>query len=60
MIFSTLGRLIWVPIAFGLSGVVAGFVLLTLGLERFTGVVHGRRVAVGGEPLKGDLAAQRL
>ena len=42
MIFSTLGRLIWVPLAFVLSGLLAGVVLLTLGLERITGAAHGR------------------
>ena len=36
-----LGRLIWVPIAFLLSALVAGFVLITLGLERVTQAVRG-------------------
>lgn len=39
--FSTVGRLIWVPIAFILSAFVCGFVILTLGLERLTQYAKG-------------------
>ena len=35
-----LGRMIWLPIAFVVSGMVAAMVLLTLGLERITGAAH--------------------
>ena len=38
---STLGRMIWVPIAFVLSGLVCAFVVVTLGLERLTRYVQG-------------------
>ena len=40
--------MIWVPIAFVLSGLVAALVVLTLGLERLTGAAHAR---------DGDMAA---
>ena len=42
MVLSTLGRLIWLPIAFVLSGMVATMVLLSLGLERITGAAHAQ------------------
>lgn len=38
---ATIGRIIWVPIAFVLSGIVCGLVIVTLGLERLTRYVHG-------------------
>ncbi len=41
---STLGRLIWVPIAFLLSAVVAAGVVMTLFLERITQFTAGRDV----------------
>jgi hypothetical protein len=37
----TLGRIIWVPLAFLVSAAVAGFVLVTLGLERVTQTLRG-------------------
>ncbi|MBU2582464.1 MAG: hypothetical protein KJ622_12175 [Alphaproteobacteria bacterium] len=40
MFWKTLGRIILVPIAFLLGAIVSGFVLFTLGLERFTQSVH--------------------
>lgn len=42
MVLSTLGRLIWVPIAFVLAGFSAAFFLVTLSLERVTQAIHGR------------------
>ncbi|MCB1521246.1 MAG: hypothetical protein KDJ37_11825 [Hyphomicrobiaceae bacterium] len=42
MVWRTLGRLIWVPIAFLLSSFLAGAVLFTLGLERLTQATHGQ------------------
>jgi hypothetical protein len=35
-VLATIGRIIWVPIAFLVSGLVCAFVILTLGLERLT------------------------
>ncbi|HXF53389.1 MAG TPA: hypothetical protein VNK52_04625 [Hyphomicrobiaceae bacterium] len=43
MLLSTLGRLIWVPIAFVISAVASVLVLLTLGQERFTQVLFAAR-----------------
>jgi len=40
LFWKTLGRIILVPIAFLLGAIVSGFVLFTLGLERFTQSVH--------------------
>ena len=40
-LLSTIGRLIWVPIAFILAGLTCAFVILTLGLERLTQYVKG-------------------
>jgi hypothetical protein len=40
MVLRTLGRLIWLPIAFLLSAAVALFVLVTLGLETATHALH--------------------
>jgi hypothetical protein len=42
MFWSTLWRIIVVPVAFLLSGLVTAFVLFTLGLERVTHAVLGR------------------
>ena len=39
--FATIGRIIWLPIAFILSGLVCAFVILTLGLERMTQYANG-------------------
>jgi hypothetical protein len=39
----TLGRLIWVPIAFLLSGMVALFLIVSLGQERLVAALQGRR-----------------
>lgn len=38
---ATIGRIIWVPIAFVLSGLVCAFVIVTLGLERLTQYTNG-------------------
>ena len=38
---ATIGRIIWVPIAFVLSGLVCAFVIVTLGTERLTGYIQG-------------------
>ncbi len=38
---ATIGRIIWLPIAFILSGLVCAFVILTLGLERITQYANG-------------------
>lgn len=38
---ATIGRIIWVPIAFILSMLVCAFVVVTLGLERFTSYIGG-------------------
>lgn len=40
MVLRTIGRLIWIPIAFLIAAAAAMFVLLTLGLETFTHAVH--------------------
>jgi hypothetical protein len=40
MVLKTLGRLIWVPIAFVIAACVAMAVLVTLGLETITHAIH--------------------
>jgi hypothetical protein len=40
-LLAAIGRIIWLPIAFILSGVVCAFVIITLGLERMTQYMHG-------------------
>lgn len=40
MVLKTIGRLIWIPIAFLISAAAAMFVLVTLGLETFTHAFH--------------------
>ncbi len=40
MVLRTLGRLIWIPIAFLFAAATAMFVLVTLGLETVTHAVH--------------------
>lgn len=42
MVLSTLGRMIWVPIAFLLAIAAAGFMLVSLSAERITQAIHGR------------------
>ena len=42
MFWSTLWRIFVVPVAFVISGLMAGLVLLTLGLERVTHAFHGQ------------------
>ncbi len=42
MIWRTLGRMIVVPLSLAVAIAVAGFVLVTLGLERITQTVSGR------------------
>ncbi len=42
MVLSTIGRLIWLPIAFLLAALLAVMVLVTLGLERFTQSTAGQ------------------
>lgn len=39
---ATLGRLLWVPIAFAISVALAAWVLVSLGYERVTQAMHGR------------------
>lgn len=41
MFWRTLGRLIWIPIAFLISAGVSLFVAVTLGLEKITHAMHG-------------------
>ena len=41
---STIGRIIWVPIAFALSALIAVAVVMTLFLERATRLAHGTDV----------------
>lgn len=38
---AAIGRIIWLPIAFVLSGLVCAFVIITLGLERLTQYAKG-------------------
>jgi hypothetical protein len=40
--WSTVGRLFIIPIALLIAAAASGFVLVTLGLERITGALHGR------------------
>lgn len=42
MVWRTLGRLVLIPVALLLSGLVAALVLVTLGLERITQATQGR------------------
>lgn len=42
MFWRTLGRLILLPIAFLISVMVTGFILVSLGLEHITHAMHGR------------------
>lgn len=42
MIWRTLLRLIWVPLAFVLAALLAGFIAVTLGLERLTHATQGK------------------
>jgi len=42
MFWSTIWRIIVVPVAFVISALIAGLVLVTLGLERVTHAIHGR------------------
>ena len=46
MVWRAMGRLILVPLAFLFATLTAAFVLVTLGLERVTVMLHGR----GAEP----------
>lgn len=41
MVWRTLLRLIWVPLAFLLAALLAGFIAVTLGLERLTHAAQG-------------------
>ncbi len=41
MVWRTLGRLILIPVAVVIAGLVGGLVLVTLGLERFTQAIQG-------------------
>lgn len=43
MVLRTIGRLIWIPIAFLVAAAAALFVLVTLGLERITHSVHAEQ-----------------
>jgi hypothetical protein len=40
-LLAAIGRIIWLPIAFILSGLVCAFVIVTLGLERLTQYAKG-------------------
>lgn len=40
MVLRTIGRLIWIPIAFLIAAAAAMFVLVTLGLETVTHAIH--------------------
>lgn len=40
MFWRTVGRIVWVPIAFLLSGAFALFILFSLGMERITEAMH--------------------
>ena len=60
MILSTLGRLLWVPVAFLLSGATAAFVLVTLGMERITQAATGRGVNDDSIGALFELARQAL
>jgi hypothetical protein len=40
MVLKTIGRMIWIPIAFLIAAAAAMFVLVTLGLETVTHAVH--------------------
>lgn len=42
MVWRTIGRLVLIPVALLLSGLVAALVLVTLGLERITQATQGR------------------
>ena len=42
MILSTLGRLIWVPIAFAISAAATAFFLVMIAQERIAGAIAGR------------------
>lgn len=44
MFWSTLWRIIVVPVAFLISAMIAGLVLFTLGLERVTHAVYGQQM----------------
>lgn len=41
MVLRTIGRLLWIAIAFIIAVVVTSFVLVTLGLEHITHAMHG-------------------
>jgi hypothetical protein len=43
MVWSTIWRIVWVPIACLISGLFAGFILFTLGMERVTVAMHNER-----------------
>jgi hypothetical protein len=61
MVWSTLGRLILVPLAFLIAALTATVVLLTLGLERVTRALHGVSIE-GGDPVAAvfDLGHQAM
>jgi len=42
MLWRTLGRLIWIPIAFLLAALLTALVVVTLGLERITQAIGGK------------------
>ena len=60
MLLTTVGRLIWVPIAFLLAGAAAALVLVSLGLERITQAVHGRGSETDSLAALFDLVRQAL
>lgn len=42
MVWRTLGRLIWIPVAFLLAALLTALVVVTLGLERITQAIGGK------------------
>jgi len=58
VILRAIGRLILVPIAFLLAAAAAIFILLTLGMEKVTHVMHGREFDSADINMVFDLARQ--
>ncbi len=60
MFWSTIGRLIVIPIALLIAAAVSGFVLVTLGLERITGSLQAQRPGDDMIVMMFDLVGQGL
>jgi len=58
--WSTIGRLIVIPIALLIAAAVSGFVLVTLGLERITGSLQAQRPGDDMIVMMFDLVGQGL